>query len=339
MLPAPKRPTIHDVATAAKVSSGTVSRVLNGRNWVSPEARAAVEAAIKKTGYRVNPHARNLAMSKSNTIAFLLTETQQVLFEDPNFARLVRGTSEALAARDLYSVLIMAGDAAEQERALAYITAGHVDGVLLVFSTSNGGPLIESLVQSRVPIVSCGLPPGFEGRLGSVSADDRLGAQSMVRHLLGSGRRRIATITGPLDLAGGVARLQGYRQALAEAGVEVDDRLVVGGDYTRVSGAAGANELLARGIPFDAVFAANDAMAAGAIEAFTAAGVAVPAEVAVAGFDDNDIALSTTPQLSTVHQPFERISSEMVRLLTEIIGGEEPADIMLPTSLVLRGSA
>ncbi|MCS5733738.1 LacI family DNA-binding transcriptional regulator [Herbiconiux daphne] len=336
MDPAPKRPTIRDVATAAKVSSGTVSRVLNGKNWVSPEARAAVDAAIKRTGYRVNPHARNLAMSKSNTVAFLLTETQQVLFEDPNFARLVRGTSEALAARDMYSVLIMAGDAAEQDRALAYISAGHVDGVLLGFSSTAGEPLIEALVQSHVPIVACGLPTGFEGRLGSVSADDRSGTVAMVRYLRDAGRKHIATITGPLDLYGGSSRLDGYRSAL---GGEADERLVVHGDYSRASGARAARELLARGIPFDAVFAGNDAMAAGAIDALEAAGVDVPGQVAVAGFDDNVIALQTDPQLTTVHQPFERISSEMVRLLTDIIGGEEPANITLPTSLVVRGSA
>ncbi|MFB2598189.1 LacI family DNA-binding transcriptional regulator [Herbiconiux sp. P17] len=336
MDPAPKRPTIRDVASAAKVSSGTVSRVLNGKNWVSPESRAAVDAAIKKTGYRVNPHARNLAMSKSNTVAFLLTETQQVLFEDPNFGALVRGTSEALAARDMYSVLIMAGDAAEQERALAYITAGHVDGVLLGFSSTSGDPLIEGLLQAHVPIVACGLPTGFEGRLGSVSADDRSGALAMVRYLRESGRQRIATITGPLDLYGGISRLDGYRQAL---GGEVDDRLVVPGDYSRAGGAAAVRELLARAVPFDAIFAANDSMAAGAIDALHAAGIDVPGAVAVAGFDDNVIALETDPPLTTVHQPFERISSEMVRLLTDIIGGEEPASIALPTSLVVRGSA
>ncbi|GAA2224302.1 LacI family transcriptional regulator [Herbiconiux moechotypicola] len=333
---APKRPTIRDVATAANVSSGTVSRVLNGRNWVSPEARTAVEAAIKKTGYRVNPHARNLAMSRSNTIAFLLVESQQVLFEDPNFARLVRGTSEALAARDMYSVLIMAGDQAERERALSYITAGHVDGVLLGFSTSGGEDLIEALLAAHVPIVACGQPAGFEGRLGSVSADDRIGAVAMVRHLVDSGRTRIATVTGPLDMNGGISRLDGYRRVLGDA---VDERLVVNGDYTRAGGAAGARELLARGVPFDAVFAANDAMAAGVIDVLTEAGMRVPDDVAVAGFDDNVIAQSTTPPLSTVHQPFERISAEMVRLLTEIIAGESPASITLPTTIVLRESA
>ncbi|MCS5733732.1 LacI family DNA-binding transcriptional regulator [Herbiconiux daphne] len=332
-----KRPTIRDVAVVAGVSSGTVSRVLNGKNWVSPEARVAVEAAIRSTGYRVNPHARNLAMSKSNSVAFLLTETQQVLFEDPNFAALVRGTTQALADRDVSSVLIMAGDAAEQARAMSYISAGHVDGVLLAFTSSGGNPLVRRLLDAQVPIVSCGMPVGgFEGRIGSVSADDAHGAVSVVQYLVAQGRRRIATIAGPPDTPGGIARLEGYRRVLAS---RFDPALVVEGDYTVAGGAAALRTLLAREPAIDAVFAANDAMAVGAIEALQAAGRQVPTDVAVAGFDDNDFATRSTPELTTVRQPFPRISSEMVRVLMELIGGEEPSAITLPTSLVVRGSA
>ena len=169
-----------------------MSRVLNGRNWVSPESKAAVEAAIKKTGYRVNAAARNLAMSRANTIAFLLTETQEVLFEDPNFAALVRGTSAELGRRDISFVLIMAGDDAEQHRALNYIAAGHVDGVLLAFTSAHGNPLVQQLIDSGVPMVSAGQPLGFEGRLGVVAADDLHGAMTMTRYL-----RAAATAVSP----------------------------------------------------------------------------------------------------------------------------------------------
>jgi len=330
-----KRPTIRDVATVAGVSSGTVSRVLNGKNWVSPEAKAAVEAAIKKTGYRVNPHARNLAMSKSNTVAFLLTESQQVLFEDPNFASLVRGTAQALAAEDVSSILIMAGTPAERARAMAYISAGHVDGVLLAFTSSGGYPLVQQLVDARVPLVSCGLPVGFEGRLGCVSADDLLAASRMVEYLGSTGRRRIATIAGPPDSPGGIARLDGYRRALGDA---FDERLVAAGDYTRASGSRAMRELLARAPELDAVFAANDAMAAGAIDALQAAGRRVPDDVAVAGFDDNAFATAVEPSLTTMRQPFDRISTEMVRVLMDIIDGQAPATVTLPTTLVVRES-
>ena len=333
---AAKKPTIREVASVAGVSIGTVSRVLNGKNWVSPEAKAAVDAAIKKTAYRVNPHARNLATSRSNTVAFLLTEPQQLLFDDPNYSMLVRGASKALAAHDYSLVLIVAGDEAERARATSYITAGHVDGVLLAFSSPDGSALIESLIDAKVPLVACGQLAGFEGRIGCVSADDRLGARRMVSYLAGKGRNRIVTIAGPLGSPGGIGRLEGYRDIVTEA---TDDTLIEVGDYSRDSGFRAMNKLLARVPDLDAVFAANDAMAAGAIDALKSAGKRVPKDVSVAGFDDSSFAAKTEPALTTMHQPFDRISVEMVRLLLEEISGEQPATVTLPTVLVERNSA
>jgi len=331
-----KRPTIRDVASVAGVSSGTVSRVLNSKNWVSPESKAAVDAAIKKTGYRVNPHARNLATSRSNTVAFLLTEPQQLLFEDPNYSMLVRGTAKALAANNVSLVLIIAGDPAERARATSYITAGHVDGVLLAFSSPDGAGLIGSLIDANIPLVACGQPLGFEGRLGCVAADDLNGAKRMVTYLRGRGRRTIVTIAGPAGSPGGIARLQGYREVL---GTDFEDRFVVEGDYSRTSGLHAMRQLLAEVPDLDAVFAANDAMAAGAIEALKTAGKRVPEDVSVGGFDDSSFAETTEPALTTMQQPFDRISVEMVRLLLGQIAGEEPATITLPTALIERGSA
>lgn len=331
-----RRPTIRDVASVAGVSSGTVSRVLNGHHWVSAESKAAVDAAIKKTGYRVNAAARSLAMSRSNTIAFLLTETQAVLFDDPNFAALVRGTSAELGKRDVSFVLIMAGDEAEQARALQYVAAGHVDGVLLAFTSAHGNPLVEKLIAARIPMVSAGQPLGFEGELGVVAADDLRGAVTMTKHLQGRGSHRLATIAGPRDTPGGRARLDGFRLQMGEA---FDAALVRHGDYTRESGAAAMAELLAADRSIDAVFAANDAMAAGAIDVLLDAGLRVPADVAVGGFDDSQFATQTTPLLTTMRQPFERISAEMVRVLLDIIDGSGPSTLLLPTELVVRDSA
>lgn len=334
-VPSRRRPTIDDVAEAAGVSRGTVSRVLNGGRWVSQDAKAAVDAAIRKTGYRVNPHARSLATNRTGSVAFLLTEDHQLLFEDPNFSMLLTGAAQALAERQLSLVLIMAGSAAEQERALAYIEAGHVDGVLLV-SAHSGQRLISDIVDSKVPAIACGIPLGFQKRLGYVAADDLEGAREMVAHLRGLGRTRIATIAGPEDTPGGVARLEGYRLELGEV---FDDRLVRHGDYGRASGEAAMRELLEADPTIDAVFVANDRMAAGAIDALQAAGRRVPEDVAVGGFDDSSIAVGTDPALTTMRQPFERISAEMVRLLLQVIEGERPAAITLPTELVVRDSA
>lgn len=334
-VPSRRRPTIDDVAEAAGVSRGTVSRVLNGGRWVSQDAKTAVDAAIRKTGYRVNPHARSLATNRTGSVAFLLTEDHQLLFEDPNFSMLLTGAAQALAERQLSLVLIMAGSAAEQERALAYIEAGHVDGVLLV-SAHSGQRLISDIVDSKVPAIACGIPLGFQKRLGYVAADDLEGAREMVAHLRSLGRQRVATVAGPADTPGGVTRLEGYRLELGDA---FDEQLVRHGDYGRASGETAMRELLEVDPTIDAVFVANDRMAAGAIDALRAAGRRVPEDVAVGGFDDSSIALGTDPALTTMRQPFERISAEMVRLLLQVIEGERPAAITLPTELVVRDSA
>jgi len=331
-----RRPTISDVAAASGVSRGTVSRVLTGGHWVSPEALAAVNAAIKSTGYRVNPHARSLATKRTGSIAFLLTESSDQLFEDPNFATLLRGVAQAVEASDLSLVVLMAGSASEQRRASDFILQGHVDGVLLVSWHSSGSDLIGQLHSAGVPVIACGVPLGHEKKIGWVAADDSEGARSAVAHLQSLGRSRIATIAGPADTSGGRQRLIGYRDELGDA---VDERLIEIGDYSERSGAAAMLALLEREPQLDAVFAANDRMAAGAIDALIASGRSVPGDVAVIGFDDSPIASRTTPTITTMRQPFERISAEMVRLLLQVVDGEPPASITLPTQLVSRDSA
>jgi DNA-binding LacI/PurR family transcriptional regulator len=334
--PAKNRPKIDDVAREAGVSRGTVSRVLNGGHWVSPPALAAVNAAIKMTGYRVNPHARSLATNRANSVAFLLTESHDRLFEDPNFAVLMRGAADALAEHDIPLVLIMAGTDDEQRRATEFLTAGHVDGVLLVSSHATRKGIISEIVSARIPAIACGVPLGFEKKMGYVAADDYEGALDVLRHLSDGGRKRIATIAGPQDTSGGIRRLEAYRE---HQGAAVDEGLIAYGDYSRESGAKGMREILNRAPDVDAVFAANDVMALGAIEVLKEAGRRIPEDVAVAGFDDIKVSATTVPTLTTVRQPFERISAEMVRLLLAVIAGERPAAITIPTELVIRESA
>ncbi|MDQ0828940.1 DNA-binding LacI/PurR family transcriptional regulator [Streptomyces achromogenes] len=332
-------PTIHDVAREAGVSRGTVSRVLNGGHYVSPAAAEAVNAAIRRTGYVVNRHARSLITGRSDSVGFLLTEPQERFFEDPNFNVLLRGCTQALAAHDVPLLLMLAGTEDERRRITRYITAGHVDGVLLV-SSHSGDPIATELREAGVPLVACGKPIGIgsHSKVSYVAADDRDGARDMVRHLLAQGRQRIGVVTGPLDTPGGVERLAGYREVLAEAGVNYDDRLVVSGDYSRASGEAGAELLLAQAPELDAVFVASDLMAQGVLTALRRAGRRVPQDVAVGGFDDSPAATAASPSLTTIRQPWDRISSEMVRVLLAQIGGEDPAAVILPTELVRRES-
>ncbi|WP_232234486.1 LacI family DNA-binding transcriptional regulator [Actinoplanes sp. N902-109] len=333
-----KRPTIRDVAREAGVSYATVSRVLNGREWVSPEAVRSVTDAITRTGYTANQHARSLATGRSGSIAFLLTEPQHLLFQDPNFAVLLRGVAQSLSARELTLILMIAATPEERTRALTYLSGGHVDGVLLV-SPHSGDPLLGQLVHAGVPVVACGKVLGHEATISSVAADEWAGARSAVEHLIAAGCRRIAHIAGPQDTSGGVDRLRGYTDALSAHGIAVDPVLISYGDWSHRSGTTAMRELLTNAPDLDGLFAASDAMAGGSLPVLREAGRDVPGDVRIVGFDDSGLAATLHPPLSTVRNPLDRISEEMVRLLADLIGGRTPLSITVPTTLVLRDSS
>lgn len=330
-----RKPTIRDVAAAAGVSHGTVSRYLNGGHWVSPEARAAVEEAIRTTGYTANHAARSLATGRTGSLAFLLTEPQHLLFSDPTFALLLRGAAEALAQRSMTLVLLVAGTPAERANVTHFVGAGHVDGVLLI-SSHESDPLLESLIAAGIPTVCCGLPLGHQADVSTVSVDEVGSARTMTRHLLDQGHRRIAMIAGPHDTPGGKYRLVGFRDELGDL---FDPALVEEGDYSLDSGIAAMSRLLEKGERPDAVFAASDLMAAGAVTALRRAGLRVPDDVAVAGFDDSGLAATHEPPLTTMRQPWDLLSERMVDLLVDVIDGAPREAVTLPTTLVVRESA
>jgi DNA-binding LacI/PurR family transcriptional regulator len=330
-----RKPTIRDVAAAAGVSRGTVSRVINGGHWVSPDARAAVEDAIVRTGFTINHAARSLATGRAGSLAFLLTEPQHLLFDDPTFALLLRGAAEALTQRQMTLVLLVAGTEAERANVEHFVSTGHVDGVLLI-SSHESDPLLDRLVSAGVPTVSCGIPLGHQGQVPTVSVDEAGSAREMVRYLRSRGHRRIAMIAGPHDTPGGKYRLEGYRD---ELGDDFDPALVEEGDYSQESGAVAMARLLERTRDIDAVFAASDLMAAGALTTLRKAGIRVPGDMALAGFDDSGLAATLQPPLTTMRQPWERISQEMVRLLLDVIDGAPSEELTLPTTLVVRDSA
>ncbi|WP_436968449.1 LacI family DNA-binding transcriptional regulator [Demequina zhanjiangensis] len=330
-----RKPTIRDVANVAGVSHGTASRVINGGKWVSPEARDAVERAIATTGYTVNRHAQALATGRANSIAFLLTEPQHLLFADPTFSILLRGAAEAAAARGATLVLLVAGTEAERANVAEYVRAGHVDGVLLI-SSHEADPLLEILIGAGIPTVACGIPLGHRGEVPHVSVDEAGSARTMARYLRTKGHSRIAMIAGPRDTPGGRYRLEGFREALGD---DFDPELVEHGDYTEESGESAMERILARSSDIDAVFAASDLMASGALTALRRAGLRVPQDVAVAGFDDSGLAERLDPPLTTMRQPWDQISEEMVTLLQQVVGGGLRKSITLPADLVVRASA
>lgn len=332
---ATRKPTIRDVAAVAGVSYGTVSRVINGGHWVSPDARTAVEDAIRATGYTANHAARALATGRANSLAFLLTEPQNLLFLDPTFALLLRGATEALAERSMTLVLLIADTAEEQANVERYVRAGHVDGVLLV-SSHESDRLLASLVAAGVPTVCTGIPLGETAGISTVSVDEVASARMMTRYLRDQGHRRIALITGPNDTPGGRFRLMGFREEMGDA---FDPDLVAQGSYEQATGDAAMTALLERAPDIDAVFAASDVMAVGAIAALRRAGKRVPEDVAVAGFDDSGLAATHAPPLTTVRQPWAQISAAMVDMLLEVIAGATVPSVVLPTTLVVRDTA
>ena len=332
---APRKPTIRDVAAAAGVSHGTVSRVINGGHWVSPEARESVERAIRETGYTANHAARSLATGRANSLAFLLTEPQHLLFADPTFALLLRGATEALAQRSMTLVLMIADTAAERANVEQYVRAGHVDGVLLI-SSHESNPLLASLIAAGVPTVCTGVPLGDRAHVPTVSVDEERSAREMTRYLREQGHRRIAVITGPNDTPGGRYRLGGFR---AEMGDLFDPDLVEQDVYSSDAGAAAMARLLERAPDIDAVFAASDVMAVGAIATLRRHGRRVPDDVAVAGFDDSGLAATHDPPLTTMRQPWSEISSAMVDMVLKVIAGGAPDPLVLPTALVVRETA
>ena len=332
-------PTLEQVAALAGVSRATVSRVVNGSPRVSPAVRAQVERAVAKLGYVPNRAARSLVTRRGDSVALVVSEPHARFFSEPFFAGMVRGVSAALAGTGVQLLLLIAQDFPDRGRLERYVVGGHVDGVLLA-SLHGDDPLPAILERAGVPAVLVGRPAG-PIPVSYVDADNRGGARMAVDHLAALGRRRIAIITGGLDMGVGVDRLVGYRDGLAAAGLGGGGELVENGDFTEEGGAAAMTRLLARpGRPVDAVFAASDLMAAGALRALRAAGRRVPDDVAVVGFEDSAVARYAQPPLTTVRQPIEEMGRQATRLLLAKVAGQACGmHLVLDVELVVRASA
>ncbi|MBS1696844.1 MAG: LacI family DNA-binding transcriptional regulator [Actinobacteria bacterium] len=334
------RATIEEVAAAAGVSRSTVSRVVNGATAVSPHALAAVQDAIARLGYVPNRAARSLALRQTHAIALVVPEDTRRFFGDPYFGAVVAGIGDRIARSEYILNLLIASDD-PGGRMTGFVRNGGVDGAIIL-SHHTSDAFIDRIVEA-VPVV-------FGGRRTTggeddffVDVDNVTGAEQAVAHLLAIGRRRIATVTGPLSMAGAVDRLTGFRGALAEAGLAPFAEVV--GDYSEVSGVQAGQELLARAaapggeLP-DAVFAASDLMARGVLRTLRGAGVRVPEDVALVGFDDSDVALSTDPPLTTVRQPMHAQGEALAGMLIDrLTGAAPPRRTILGTELVVRGSA
>ncbi len=331
--------TLEEVARAAGVSRATASRVVNGSSTVGIEARQAVERAIERLGYVPNRAARSLATRRSDSIGVVIAEPTARVFGDPFFAEVMRGISAGLAARQLQLALLMPTNAEEERRLEQYLAAGHVDGVILV--SLHGDDQMPEHLQSRgIPVVVGGEPP-HGARVSYVDNDNHGGAIAAVNHLIAQGCQRIAHITGPLDMSAAVARRAGYLDAQRAAGRSPDSRLDACGEFTREGGYKAMQTLLERAPDIDAVFAASDLMAVGALQALNAAGRRVPDDVAIVGFDDSPMALSTQPPLSSVRQSIEVMGKELVTVLLQAVDARDHVlrRVVLATELIVRQSS
>ena len=342
MEPAPSHSaaTLDAVAARAGVSRATASRVLTGSSKISEKSRAAVLAAAEELSYVANPAARSLAKRRSDSIAFVVVESEDRVFTDPFFAAVLRGVQGVLAERELQLLFIVVGNERDAERFLRFAGQGHVDGAILL-SVHGQDPLPGRLRERGVRVVLSGRPYASGQDAVFVDADNHGGGRQAADLLLSRGCQRIATITGPLDMSAAQDRLEDVTERLAEGGTARQAVCAVDGDFTIPGGEAAMAEVLRRCPDVDGVFAANDLMALGALQALADAGRAVPADVAVIGFDDVPVALGARPALTTVRQPIEAMGRAMAELLVRAVDGDAdgPTSVVLPTTLVRRGSA
>ncbi|UQX89998.1 LacI family transcriptional regulator [Jatrophihabitans telluris] len=331
-------PTLEEVAARAGVSRATASRVLRGATNVSERARTAVREAAESINYVPNLAARSLVTGRSDSIAFLVAETQDRLFSDPFFMGLLRGAQTVVAEAGLQLVFTVATTEHDFARFVQYASGGHVDGVLLL-SLHGDTSLPVELEARGVPTLLAGRPQVAADELYYVDSDNRAGAQLATRRLLDSGHRRLATIHGPLDMSVGQDRLAGFEQAMAEAGRSWGEDLRAPGGFTAAGGYEAMTTLLERHPDVDAVFAASDLMALGAMRAIEYSGRRVGSDVAVIGFDDIADAALAHPPLTTVRQPVGRLGSTMSELLLKRIAGVAvEAATVLDVELVARSS-
>jgi DNA-binding LacI/PurR family transcriptional regulator len=334
----PSAPTLESVAAEAGVSRGTASRVLSGSPQVSERARSAVIAAAERLGYVPNLAARALVTKRSDSVAFVVAESEERFFADPFFATVLRGAHTTMSRHGRQVVFVVLGSAEDRTRFERFAGGGHTDGALFV---SLHGPdrLPSDLAARGVPVVTMGRPFRPGDRTPYVDADNVGGARLATRAMLERGREHVTTITGPPDMVAAVDRLDGFRAELAAHGRRATRHDIGVGDFSVAGGEQAMRRLLEQRPRLDGVFAANDLMAVGAMQVLAAAGRSVPDDVAVVGYDDVPIAAALRPALTTVRQPLVRMGEEMARVLVDALEGRPVgAPVVLPTELVLRDS-
>lgn len=330
-------PTLEDLAAAAGVSRSTASRAINGGSRVSPEAQAAVDAAVVALAYTPNRAARSLVTRRTASIALVIPEPDMRVMMDPFFAMVITGVTESLRETDVQLVLLMSRSD-DSARTVRYLRGGHVDGAIVV-SHHQGDTWVGPLAESGLPIIFIGRPWQSRHGLTYVDTDNYGGGTQAAQHLLAAGSRRPATIAGPADMTAAVDRLRGWQDGLRDAGVAPSP--VEFADFTTVGAAEATRRLLDAAPDTDAIFAASDLMAVGVLEVLRSRGLRVPDDVAVVGYDNHSIAALASPALSTITQPMVEMATKAGAMLLEEIEapGTHPDPVVYPAELVVRSSS
>src|SRR5947208_10615098 len=329
-----RRTTIRHIADQAGVSIATVSRVLNGREDVSDETRDLVRRVIRENGYTANRSARGLSGGRTGLVGILVP-----LVYPAYFAGILAGAAEALSERGMQIVLSPTGGEHDREVSVLDRLHGLSDGALIILPEESNEEL-EGLLESGYRFVVLDPLMPLDDRIPSVSAAHTSGADQAMRHLLELGHRRIAQITGPKGWLATEDRRRGYRAALASAGILPDPALEVEAVPEIPPGRDAAEQLLDLPEPPTAIFAFNDNIAIGAIQAARARGVRVPEELSIVGFDDVEPATIVSPALTTVRQPLAEMGRTGVSLLNRLLERQrfETLHVELATRLVVRES-
>lgn len=327
--------TIKDVALAAGVSVATVSRAVNGASNVLPETRQRILDAVRVLRFTPSGAARSLITRRTDTIGAILPD-----LHGEYFSELIRGLDQAARARGLHLLVSSSHGTSDETAAALRAMNGRVDG-LVVMSPHADSTFLEHNLPANLPAVLVNTGVDLPGHIQFV-VDNFGGAAEMTRHLLAAGRERIAFIRGPDGNHESLERLRGYRAGLQKVQKQGQQEIIFDGDFTQETGWATGQRIAKLKVRPDAIFASNDMMAIGCLAALSAAGVRVPEDIAVAGFDDIPMARYLTPALSTVRVPIAALGANALNALMDIV--EAPAIdvphpmIVMPVELVVRQS-
>lgn len=324
-----------DVARLAGVSTSTVSHVINKNRFVSDPIRDKVLAVIKQLNYAPSALARSLKLNQTHTIGMLVTASS-----NPFYAEVVRGVERSCYERG-YSLILCntEGDIDRMSRSIETLMQKRVDGLLLM-CTENHRPSQDILrCYPSLPIIMMDWAP-FEGVNDVIQDNSLLGGEMATSYLIARGYTRIACIAGPQDKTPAKERLEGYRQAMDRAGLPIPSGYEVASDFEFGGGLVAMKQLLALPEPPEAVFTSNDAMAVGVYQALHQAGLSIPQDMAVIGYDDIEIAQYMTPPLTTIHQPKDSLGELAIDTLIHRLNNPEaePQVLILTPELIERGS-